>query len=395
MKQGLFKSFRFKILLYSLLSMFLTFMTEGVVCLIGYFIYRIMNEESTQRIQSSNSGYLNYIAGENTYGFSNSYKESAATTADSVDGSTLILLLVAGIVVAFILFTAYFLYFTKRYSTYMAHIKDGITKLSVGDFDTRIEMRYEDELTDIAKNLNKMAGDIKSVMDNERKSEEKKNELITNVAHDLRTPLTSIIGYLDLVSRQDITSETQQKYIKIAYDKSKRLEKMIEDLFSYTKYEFGEVKMYEDSMDLVKMLEQLLDEFYPSFEDNAIEYSFHTNEPAIMIEADGNMLARAFANLIGNAIKYGASGKNIVLSVTKEIKTVSVSVINYGEVIPEKELSNVFDKFYRVDTSRSEERGGSGLGLAIAKNIIELHHGSISVKSDLDGTEFKVILPLI
>ncbi len=395
MNQGVLKSFRFKILLYSLLSMFLTFVTEGFLFLIGYFIYRIMNEESTQRIQSNNSGYLNYIAGENTYGISNSYKESSVTAASPIDGGTLLLILIGGIVIAFFLFTAYFLYFTKRFSTYMAHIKDGITKLSVGNFDTKIEVKYDDELTDIAKNLNKMAGDIKSVIENERKSEEKKNELITNVAHDLRTPLTSIIGYLDLVAREDITSEVQKKYIKIAYDKSKRLEKMIEDLFSYTKFEFGEVKLYEDSVDLVKMMEQLLDEFYPSFEENSMEYAFRTNQPNVIIQADGNMLARAFANLIGNAIKYGASGKNIILCVKKEIKSVSVSVINYGQVIPEEELSNVFDKFYRVDPSRSEEKGGSGLGLAIAKNIIEMHHGTISVKSDLDGTEFKVVLPLL
>ena len=223
------------------------------------------------------------------------------------------------------------------------------------------------------------------------------------MAHDLRTPLTSIIGYLELLSgKVEIPAEMQKKYIDIAYAKSKRLEKLIEDLFGFTKMNYGKVAMHVSKVDIVKLLSQLLEEFYPSFKDKNLSYELQSNVPGKVITADGNLLARLFddeskidrviGNLINNAIKYGADGKRVLVQIHAEEEVVTVSVTNYGYVIPADELPLLFNKFYRVEQSRSTNTGGTGLGLAIAKNIVDMHGGTIQVTSDLNGTVFTVRL---
>jgi len=230
-------------------------------------------------------------------------------------------------------------------------------------------------------------------MDKERESERTKNELITNVAHDLRTPLTSIIGYLELLSgKVELPPEMQKKYIDIAYSKAKRLEKLIEDLFGFTKMNYGKLSMHVSQVDIIKLLGQLLEESYPNFADKGLSYELQSNVPAKVITADGNLLARLFDNLINNAIKYGADGKRVMVKVAAGPETVTVSVTNYGYVIPAEELPLIFNKFYRVEQSRSTHTGGTGLGLAIVKNIVDMHGGTIDVKSDLNGTVFTVTL---
>jgi signal transduction histidine kinase len=213
------------------------------------------------------------------------------------------------------------------------------------------------------------------------------------VAHDLRTPLTSIIGYLELLSTGTaIPPEMEKKYIDIAYTKAKRLEKLIEDLFGFTKLNYGKISMKVSQVDVIKLLSQLLEEFYPSFAEKSLVYELRSNVPAKVITADGNLLARLFDNLINNAIKYGAEGKQILVDVEADETIVKISVTNFGYVIPEKELPMLFNKFYRVEHSRSSSTGGTGLGLAISKNIVDMHGGDIQVASDLNGTVFTVKL---
>ena len=225
------------------------------------------------------------------------------------------------------------------------------------------------------------------------KNEQLRSNLLRAISHDLRTPLTSIIGYLELLSgKVEIPAEMQKKYIDIAYAKSKRLEKLIEDLFGFTKMNYGKVAMHVSKVDIVKLLSQLLEEFYPSFKDKNLSYELQSNVPGKVITADGNLLARLFDNLINNAIKYGADGKRVLVQIHAEEEVVTVSVTNYGYVIPADELPLLFNKFYRVEQSRSTNTGGTGLGLAIAKNIADMHGGTIQVTSDLNGTVFTVRL---
>lgn len=297
------------------------------------------------------------------------------------------------VLVGIVIFAVTFLLLQEKSMRYMAQISAAMQNISEGDLNTTVEIIGDDEFAGMADNLNKMVEEIRMLMDKERESERTKNELITNVAHDLRTPLTSIIGYLELLSGPaKLPPEMQQKYIDITYTKAKRLEKLIEDLFGFTKLNYGKISMKVSKVDLIKLLSQLLEEFYPNFVEKNLSYELQSNVPAKVITADGNLLARLFDNLINNAIKYGADGKRILVKVNAGESMVTISVTNYGYVIPKDELPMIFDKFYRVEQSRSTNTGGTGLGLAIAKNIVDMHGGTIGVTSDINGTVFTVRL---
>lgn len=297
------------------------------------------------------------------------------------------------VLVGIVIFSVTFMILEEPGIRYLGRILDAVQSISQGNLNTEVDVTGDDEFSAMAANLNKMSSDIRKLMDKEREAERTKNELITNVAHDLRTPLTSIIGYLELLAgNTQIPQEMQHKYIEIAYSKSRRLEKLIEDLFGFTKLNYGKIAMHIGQIDIVKLLEQLLEEAYPNFEEKNLSYDLQSNVPAKIISADGNLLARLFDNLIGNAIKYGADGKRVLVKIHGEEDTVTVSVTNFGRVIPADELPLLFNKFYRVEQSRSATTGGTGLGLAIAKEIVDMHGGTIRVASDLNGTVFTVKL---
>ena len=292
-----------------------------------------------------------------------------------------------------LIFSVTFMLLEEPGIRYMGRISDAVESISQGNLGTEVDVTGDDEFSAMAANLNKMASDIRTLMDKEREAERTKNELITNVAHDLRTPLTSIIGYLELLAgNTKVPAEMEHKYIEIAYSKARRLEKLIEDLFGFTKLNYGKIAMHVGQLDIVKLLSQLLEEAYPNFVEKNLSFDLQSNVPAKTISADGNLLARLFDNLIGNAIKYGADGKRVLVKIHAEDDTVTVSVTNYGYVIPADELPLLFNKFYRVEQSRSTTTGGTGLGLAIAKEIVDMHGGTISVSSDLNGTVFTVKL---
>ena len=306
-------------------------------------------------------------------------------------GSTISVLLF--VLLGILLFSLVFLFLQRKMARDIETIAHAVKQISEGDLSTRLELEGEGELTDLAENLNRMEEDIQELIDKERTSEQSKTDLITNVAHDLRTPLTSILGYLELLRKnQKLSPEMQQKYLDIAYNKSVRLQKLIEELFGFTKLSYGKINMNVTKVDIVELLAQLLEESYPNFQKNGLSYDFVSNRKSQIIEADGDLLARLFDNLIGNAIKYGKEGKRV--RADREI--VTIKIVNYGYVIPENELPLIFDRFYRTDHSRTNASGpgGTGLGLAIVKNITDMHHGTVSVSSDLSGTVFTVRLKI-
>ena len=282
-------------------------------------------------------------------------------------------------------FSVSFLLLQSRSMRYISRISSAMREIAEGDLNITLDVEGDDEFADMAENLNNMVEELRQLMDRERESERTKNELITNVAHDLRTPLTSIIGYLELLSGPvKLNEEMQKKYLDITYKKSKRLQKLIEDLFGFTKLNYVKISMKVSKVDIVKLLSQMLEEFYPNFMEKNLAYELQSNVTAKVITADGNLLARLFDNLINNAIKYGSEGKKIIVKVD--------ATDTVGYVIPKEELPLLFEKFYRVEQSRSVNTGGTGLGLAIAKNIVDMHGGTIGVTSDLNGTVFTVKL---
>ena len=300
---------------------------------------------------------------------------------------------------AVILFCVIFYLLQLRSINYITDLSHAMEDLAEGNLDTKVRVEGDDEFSQMAENLNNLGEDLKKLLEVEREAEKSKTDLITNIAHDLRTPLTSIIGYLELLSGKNsayLSDDQRQKYLRIAYNKSRRLEQLINDLFDFTKLSYGKITMKVSYVDIVKLLEQLLEEAYPSFQEKGLSYELKTNVPSLEIAADGGLIARLFDNLIGNAIKYGAEGKKVIVRVNAEIPNdvVEVKVINFGFVIDEKDLPLIFDKFYRADRARSTQTGGTGLGLAIARDIVNMHGGTITAASDLNGTVFTVRLKI-
>ena len=294
-----------------------------------------------------------------------------------------------------LVFAAVFALLQRRTIRYTHEISRILQKISEGDFSERLPVIGDNELSDIAMQVNHVAGEISQLMEKEKQAEQTKNDLITNVAHDLRTPLTSIIGYLDLLQTgPSLPEEARKQYLRIAHDKAKYLQQMIEDLFGLTKLGYSEQTAKMEPLDIVQLLAQLLEEFYPVFEQNDMDYEYAPDVQHCVIRGDGRLLARLFDNLINNGIKYGKEGKLLRVELEGSGEQAVVRVINYGKVIPQKDLDRLFEKFYRGDASRSSSVAGTGLGLAIAANIAAAHGGSIGVTSSLKGTVFEVKLPV-
>ena len=304
---------------------------------------------------------------------------------------TLLALLGGGI----LFFCLVFWFLQRKSFSYIAALSEEMRNMAGGDLRATVHIEGDDEFSEMGENLNRLGEELRSLMEREREAEKSKSELVTNIAHDLRTPLTSIVGYLDILraKRDSLDAETTAHYTDIAYEKSKKLEKLINELFGFTKLSGGELVMHVSSLDLVQLLAQLLEEFYPSFVNAGLHYELIADRESLGIEGDPELLARVFENLIGNAIKYGAEGKQLRVYLVTEENFVTVRVVNYGKLIPAEELPHVFDRFYRVEQSRNAKTGGTGLGLTIAKNIVEMHRGEITVTSDWSGTAFVVRLP--
>lgn len=345
---------------------------------------------------------MNIHAGNNNYVLNNSRIQ--ASTKSMLSESNIfyrifgvgikVQLIIILIILALVVFLLVFFALTHQVTGYITTILQGACKMADGDFSHRIDVRYQDEFSCIADSINRMADTVETMKKKEEEAEETKNELITNVAHDLRTPLTSIIGYIDIVNNMpDLTEAQRSEYLKITWEKARKLEKLINELFSFTKISYGGMPMHMEKIDLIKLLEQEVDELYPTFKDNELECVLETDTDSCMVMADGEQLVRVFDNLLGNAVKYGRYGKMIRVRTVTEQSQIRIQVVNYGSVIPAENLPFLFEKFYKVDTSRQPSSEGTGLGLAIAKSIVESHGGSISVKSSFDGTVFEVILP--
>ncbi len=226
-------------------------------------------------------------------------------------------------------------------------------------------------------------------------TEQRKNDMIAYLAHDLKTPLTFIIGYLSLLNdAPDMAMEQRKKCISISIEKARRLEKMINEFFDITCYNLQQIELEKQTIDLYYMLVQLSDEFYPllSAHGNTIKLSA---DEELTVYADSVRLARVFNNILKNAISYSYPNTEIKINGKKEQGNIVVSFQNQGKTIPHQKLGALFDKFFRLDESRTSNTGGTGLGLAIAKDIIELHGGKISAESQNETTIFIVSLPIM
>ncbi|WP_415639907.1 sensor histidine kinase [Paenibacillus lupini] len=293
-----------------------------------------------------------------------------------------------------VLFIIYFFALSRSTIRYLMGISQGIERIAEGDFESHLPVQGGDELGALADNINKMTAQLKWSIEEERRAEKAKAELVTNVSHDLRTPLTSIVGYLGLIEEDRYRDEVELRhYVQIAYEKSMRLKTMIDDLFEFTRTSGG-MGLRLSPINLTQMLGQLAAQFRLQFEQAEMESRLTLPDHPIIVDADGDKLVRVFENLIVNAIQYGRDGRQVDISVWSDNGQAIVEIANYGEPLPSAVIPLLFERFYRAEHSRSHNTGGSGLGLAIAKNIVELHQGAISAASDQGRTTFTVKLPL-
>ncbi|MHC5215968.1 sensor histidine kinase [Enterococcus sp. LJL128] len=226
-----------------------------------------------------------------------------------------------------------------------------------------------------------------------KRETQRTKDLITYLAHDLKTPLASVIGYLNLlIDSPDLSMAQRAKFLQITLDKAGRLEELINEFFDITRFSLQDIHLNKTKMDLVLLTQQMIEEFYPllSEKEQKIEYS---GPDSLIGEADGDQLARVLNNLFKNALSYGNQGSTIKISLVESIKTIQLSVVNEGPTISARQLELIFDKFYRLDHARSTKTGGAGLGLAIAKEIVQAHDGEIHAQSKDGVTTFEVILP--
>lgn len=306
---------------------------------------------------------------------------------------------------SFIVFVEIFFKLIDFTIEYIRKLRRSIQQVTSGNYGVQCEVEYDDELGSLAANINVLSKTLlakekeseklkekeRAALDIERNAERQKNELITNVAHDLRTPLTTIVGYLELIKDDTaLSKEDVHKYSGIAYEKSIRLQEMMDDLFEFTKLDNADIKLNKSMINLSGLIMQMTDEFYPSFKDCNITPIVDLPEENIYVQGDGQLLARVFDNLISNALKYGYHNTDLKIEVSGDEKYAIVKVINHGDTIAPEDIPLLFNKFYRTDSSRNSKTGGTGLGLAITKNIVDLHHGDISVTSDDQITTFIV-----
>ncbi|WP_056947080.1 sensor histidine kinase [Secundilactobacillus odoratitofui] len=278
----------------------------------------------------------------------------------------------------------------------LRHIIGELHYIANGHFDHRIPFTLKGDTQRVVTSVNSLVDSVIASIDEERRIEKSKDELITNVSHDLRTPLTSIIGYLGLIEDHQYHSEEEiLKYTNTAFSKAKQMKSLVDDLFVYTKMRQTDTPLSIATLDVDQMMEQLAASFELEAGEKGMSISVETPDEPVHIEADAEKLGRVFNNLISNALKYGEGGKHIALRVNPvSDDEVVISVENDGQKIPRAALGQVFERFYRVEESRSKATGGTGLGLAIAQSIVSLHGGYIYVTSDDELTRFVIHLPV-
>lgn len=386
-----FKSIRTEIIVYCFFSVILAMITDIVLGGLIYTVFSTLGKKQYDKVPVSPppGRGVRFSRHGDDLGM------STGRLVRHLSRDTLVSFMLVTVIATICFFIIYFLLFIKRIVKDMTYISDRIIDIADGKSDEKIIIERQDEIGEIAGRINEMTEQINQLITSERDALQSNKDLIACVAHDLRTPITSVKGYLDLaLDTKHYDLEQRQKYVRIAQTKANRLEYLIHDLFNYTKLTSGEITLHRSKIDLVQLVEQMMEEFYPLFQEEELECTTKYNISYLEMNMDGELIARAVQNLLSNAIKYGKDGKHVYVELECLEQEVQIRVTNYGLVIPEESIKHLFDKFYRVERSRNVKTGGTGLGLNIAQEIVHLHGGRIQVTSGASGTCFTIALPL-
>ena len=294
-------------------------------------------------------------------------------------------------VAVLLIFTVLMVRIFRWVTGYFREVNQGIESLLADD---EKQIQLSPEMLPFERKLNSVKQTLAERKMETALAEQRKDELVMYLAHDIRTPLTSVIGYLNLLEEDpNMPPEQRAARVHIALEKAYRLETMVNEFFEITKYKSQKITLSKETIDLYYMLVQLSDELSPVLAPRGNTVTLHLDEN-LTIEADPEKLARVFNNILKIAASYSFPHTEIVISAEKLEHEVIIRFQNSGEDIPNEALASLFDKFYRVDQSRSSDTGGTGLGLAIAKEIVTLHGGAISASSKNHVVTFTVSLPL-
>ncbi|MGG7059431.1 sensor histidine kinase [Clostridium nigeriense] len=269
-------------------------------------------------------------------------------------------------------------------------INDGLKKINSGDLEYTLGDIGEREVKDLVNNINKIKEGYKIALNEQIRNEKLKTELISNVSHDLKTPLTSIINYVNILNEPNITEEERKDYLMILDRNSKRLKSLIEDLFEASKLNSGKMKIEKQKLDIVSLVYQGIGEYSNLYEEKNIEFKVSSNEDEIILDLDGKLMSRVFENLIVNALKYSLNNTRVYIDINSGENSVEISFKNISNYEMDFNTEDIFERFTRADKSRNSAVEGSGMGLAITKSIIELHSGSIKI--EVEGDMFKIYL---
>lgn len=289
-----------------------------------------------------------------------------------------------------ILFAISFSFWVSWFVKYFDKINLGMDHL-LGESD--VEIILPPELAIIENKLKQ----IKIALEKQKKvtldAEQRKNDLVVYLAHDIRTPLTSVIGYLSLLDEApDMPADQKAKYIGLTLEKAYRLEQLINELFEITRFNLQAITLSKEKINLSFMLQQIADEFYPMLVPKKMQVSVDVPD-SLTLWGDADKLARVFNNILKNAIAYSYENSEIKISALQQGENTIITFTNHGIPIPPQKLYTIFEKFYRLDSSRSSNTGGAGLGLAIAKEIVTAHNGTITAESNNEYTKFIITLP--
>ncbi|SHI22749.1 two-component system, OmpR family, sensor histidine kinase VanS [Sporobacter termitidis DSM 10068] len=305
-----------------------------------------------------------------------------------IDNNAVTFLFVCWLIGALVIF----LHYWRKTLSYLDTIVDA-AEILVGPEEEFVHLAPE--LIDIEEKMNRVKSGASRNARLAREAEQRKNDLIVYLAHDLKTPLTSVIGYLSLLrDEQEISEELRVKYLSVSLEKAQRLEDLINEFFEITRFNLSQLTLEAGKVNLSRMLEQLTYEFFPLFSEKNLTCSLKV-PPDFEIKCDVNKMERVFDNLIRNAVSYSYPDSVINIIVEQQSDFITIWFINEGNTIPKEKLDRIFERFYRLDTSRASNTGGAGLGLAIAKEIVQLHGGTITAASHQEKVIFTVTLPLM
>ena len=279
----------------------------------------------------------------------------------------------------------------KKVVAYVYELQAATGKL----FDQTVSyIELSPELGEIAANINQLKQEAEGNARLAKENEQRKNDLIMYLAHDLKTPLSSVIGYLTLLrDESQISEELRKKYLSISLDKAERLEDLINEFFEITRFNISNITLQYTKINLTRLLEQLLYEFKPMLNEKNLQCNLCAADD-IMLWCDADKIQRVLDNLLRNAVIYSFENTEITISAQCQEDTVSIIFCNHGDTIPEEKLNRIFEQLYRLDAARSTSSGGAGLGLAIAKQIVELHNSTIGAEGQEEQIKFSITLPL-